>query len=154
MLPSNKGFVFFCAVLTLLLSAGLPAEETGVLKRGPIETQGIPLLPRNAHHSYFGEYVYRGETLKVYVTFTEIFRPETWKRSDCDVYETYLVPSEQGETVYVYRNDGGWTLVAGFPSSGEHCRFLNELIRKLIYFQGVSGGNRSFSFPAVLTFPD
>lgn len=128
----------------------LSAQETVVLKRGPVDITGIDPLPRNAHPAYYGEYVYGGIIVRVFFTHTDIYRPESWPRSTCSGYSIYSIPSEDLESVYIYQDDGGWTCIMEFPVSGDYCPFIRELIRKLVYFQGVSRGTGAFSFPAIL----
>lgn len=140
-------------VFFFLPAFGVSAQETAILKRGPVEIRGIDPLPRNAHQAYYGEYTYRDSLIETYVTYTEVYLPEGGAVEDCSVYDLYFLPSEADRTAVIYQDPAGWTLVARFSDDLDYCPFLTELIRKLVYFQGVSGGTKDFSFPAVLELP-
>jgi len=146
----------FLCILILLPVTGVwvPAEETAILKRGPLEIQGIDPLPRNAHPAFYGEYLYGSIVIESYFTYTSIYLPADWPRSGCSGYEIHIVPGEGDDVVFIYRDTDGWSLITRFPEPGEYCAFLGELVAKMKYFQGIYRGAGEFSFPAVLTIPD
>ncbi len=143
----------FPVFLFLVGIMSVAAQETAVLKIGPVEVIGIDPLPRNAHKAFYGEYVYGEIRVEAFFTYTDVYRPENWPSSDCSAYSIYSLPAEETAPAFIYQNQGGWTLVTRFSSPGSYCPFLKELIRKLIYFQGVSGKTGDFSFPAILEIP-
>ena len=147
--------VLFCLALQIFTgTVSVTAEEVIILKRGPIETYGIDPLPKNAHPAFYGEYIYNEGLVEAYVTYTDIYRQESWNLSKCSGYDIYILPSAETKPAFMYQDPGGWTLIIRFSFDGEYCIFLKELIRKLIYFQGISRNGGTFSFPAIIELPE
>ncbi len=126
--------------------------DVSILKRGPIQIQGLDFLPPNALPADYGLYDYAGSEVSVYFLRREIVPNSTWQKDECGGYSLWVLDSDVSR-VFFYQDSNGWSVFIEMdPDVRDTCKFTGQFLRRLRYFLGISRDTRTVSFPAVLEF--
>lgn len=160
----KKQFASAVIIMTMFFlvftASGLTAEESepAILKKGPVPHKGIEFLGTNAITSYYGEYSYKGETVRLYYTDETVFLSEDWHEGGCKGLDVFFLNDSGGdkqsnEQVVAYRDKNGWTAFLAFsPGNEDICGFIQTYVGRQNYFLNIAREKNTFSFPAILEF--
>jgi hypothetical protein len=156
--------------LLFLVPVAVRADDTAILREGPVSVRGIPYLPPNVLSAFRGDYVIdpgdggKGAPLVrafdtpeppaavVVYTRRPLVLPEDWPAVRCRSLMLLQVRGEESYTL-CYRDGNGYTLFFAFPETGQPpdaCRFVESFVRRFQLLVGFLGEKREPPFPAIL----